>query len=121
MRANETDPSHIYHLLVQCCTWSKPHHPRVVDILNRLETVGGKVILSDENIDQMSIDIPISNDSLYFDENHTKDHKILNFTTDENVKVQSMQSSHDEEFNSNFKIESCIGWSLKTRHVCHES
>ncbi|CAF3851432.1 unnamed protein product [Rotaria sp. Silwood1] len=71
--ANQFGPSHICKLLIECCSWSKTHRPRFVDILNRLKIVHDENVPIDENFDQMSLDIPISNDSLYFNEDDSKE------------------------------------------------
>ncbi|CAF1340342.1 unnamed protein product [Rotaria sordida] len=93
--ANESGPSHICKLLIQCCTWSKTHRPRFVDILNRLETVHDEETSIDENFHQMSIDIPISNDSSYLKENYTNEN--------ENIEKKSIHSLQNEELNDDTK------------------
>ncbi|CAF3226619.1 unnamed protein product [Rotaria socialis] len=87
---NQSGPSHIRKLLLECCSWSKASRPRFIDILSRFETVHDESAFMDENLDQMSID------STHFDEDHIKDYERNSFDENDNVEIQPIRSLEND-------------------------
>ncbi|CAF2710644.1 unnamed protein product [Rotaria sp. Silwood2] len=101
--ADESGPSYICKLLIQCCAWSKANRPRFVNILNCLETVRDKDTFLNDNFDQMSIDIPVSNDLSYFNEDYTKEYNAPKFQEDKKTDIRPIRSLQSEQLNEHSK------------------
>jgi hypothetical protein len=67
--ANQSGPSHLRQLLIQCCAWSKTGRPRFTDILRKFTTEENETTSIDEYADCMSVDSPISNGKSSFEKN----------------------------------------------------
>lgn len=98
--ANQSGPSHICKLLVQCCTWSKVNRPRFVEICNRLQSEHDEDMSNDETHDRMSTNASISNDSLNSDDKETKYYDALDFNEHENSRSQSTREEVNDNFNT---------------------
>jgi serine/threonine protein kinase len=58
---NQSGPSHLRQLLLQCCAWSKDARPRFIGILSQLTTEQRETTSINEYADCMSVDNHISN------------------------------------------------------------
>jgi serine/threonine protein kinase len=65
--ADQSGPSQIRQLLMQCCTWTNANRPRFADILNHFGAKYEENTFIDDRTDAMSIDIPIADDDSGFD------------------------------------------------------
>ena len=67
---NQSGPSHLRQLLLQCCIWLKDARPRFIDILSEFTTEHKEITSIDEYADCMSVDNHISDVQLFPETNN---------------------------------------------------